>query len=110
MFTDKQRKYIKIIDFGVSGLFKGEKSKAGSIKYMAPEVLSGDNTESRTYIDIWSLGCILYHLIVGEELFKGNREEIKVINLEYIVVNSILYEYIAVNSIYSISQFMFNSN
>lgn len=78
VFTDKLRTFIKIIDFGVSSLFKGEKSKAGSIRYMAPEVITGANTESHPNIDIWSLGCILYELLTGEVLFQGNNEEIKV--------------------------------
>jgi serine/threonine protein kinase len=78
LFSDSTRKLIKLIDFGVSGLLKGEKSKAGSIKYMAPEVVGGSNTESLPQLDVWSLGCVLYEMLTGEILFIGTRDEIKV--------------------------------
>jgi len=32
---------------------------------MAPEILTGANTSADPAIDIWSLGCILYFLVVG---------------------------------------------
>jgi serine/threonine protein kinase len=79
LFSNEERTKIKIIDFGVSGLLKTEKSKSGTLRYMPPEVVNGSNLNSLPYIDIWALGCILYELITGETLFKGNsREEIKV--------------------------------
>jgi serine/threonine protein kinase len=78
VFSDKSKTIIKIIDFGVSGLFKGERSKAGSIQYMAPEVVSGSNTASSPQIDIWSIGCMLYELISGEPLFQGEVDVMKV--------------------------------
>jgi serine/threonine protein kinase len=81
VFADSSRKKIKIIDFGVSGIFRGEKSKAGSLQYMAPEVLSGWNIESLPGIDVWSLGCILYELLSGEALFQGQKEDVKVHNI-----------------------------
>jgi serine/threonine protein kinase len=74
MFTDNKKKHIKIIDFGVSGLIIGEKSTAGSIKYMAPELVSGSDIESKPSLDIWSLGCILHELLSGESIFKGKKK------------------------------------
>lgn len=78
VFADKLRKKIKIIDFGVSSIFRGEKSRAGSLQYMAPEIINGMNTESKPHIDTYSLGCILYELLHGEALFQGEKEVIKV--------------------------------
>lgn len=77
VFSDEARTEIKIIDFGVAGLFEGEINKAGSIAYMAPEVVGGWNYASHPEIDIWSLGCILYELIVGEKLFQGETNQEK---------------------------------
>jgi serine/threonine protein kinase len=71
---------IKIVDFGIFGSSKGtcsEKSTAGSLKYMAPELLSG-RTQSTPKIDVWSMGCMLYAMVTGDYPFNGNeREELK---------------------------------
>lgn len=78
LFTDKTRRTIKIIDFGISGLFKNEKSRAGSLAYMPPEVIAGHNIESLPQIDAWGIGCLLYEILIGERLFQGSQKEIKV--------------------------------
>ena len=48
-----------------------EKSLAGSLKYMAPEILTGKRTAADPCFDIFSMGCILYALIIGELPFEG---------------------------------------
>ena len=78
LFFNEEKTKIKIIDFGVAGITQGEINKAGSISYMAPEIVGGWNYESNPKIDIFSLGCILYEMVTGEKLFKGaNFEEKK---------------------------------
>ena len=45
LFTNNEHKYIKIVDFGIAGFclkHMQEKTDAGTFKYMAPEVLSGE--------------------------------------------------------------------
>lgn len=62
------------MDFGIAGLIDNniaEKSKAGSLKYMAPEVLTEENIEARPSLDVWSMGCLLYGLVCGELPFLG---------------------------------------
>ncbi len=62
------------MDFGIAGLVqddKAEKSRAGSLKYMAPEVLSGANTEAHPGLDVWSMGCLLFAMVCGELPFTG---------------------------------------
>lgn len=41
---------------------------AGSVGYMAPEMLTADPSYNRS-CDIWSLGCISYIMLTGEPLF-----------------------------------------
>lgn len=41
--------------------------------YMAPELLQGDNA-SDPKIDIWSLGIMMYSMIIGEYPFGGGGE------------------------------------
>lgn len=70
---------IRIVDFGISGLYtsniNSEKSRAGSLKYMAPEILTGANTSADPALDMWSLGCILYFLVIGEHPFSAESRQ-----------------------------------
>lgn len=76
--VSKDTNEVKIVDFGIAGLFSGRKSevtKAGSILYLPPEIFLTKNVAASPALDIWALGCILYALIVGELPFKGNNEK-----------------------------------
>ena len=46
-------------------------TEAGSIKYIAPEVLIS-KTPANPGLDIWALGVILYQLLHGYCPFEGN--------------------------------------
>lgn len=75
LFADLNRVTIKVVDFGIAGVFKvgrrGERSDAGSLLYIAPEVFSGRDNSAAPALDIWSIGCILYYLLVGSHPFVG---------------------------------------
>lgn len=63
---------IKIGDFGLATKvdFDGEKKRTlcGTPNYIAPEVLG---KKGHSYeVDVWSLGCILYTLLVGKPPFE----------------------------------------
>jgi serine/threonine protein kinase len=68
------------VDFGIFGSNRGgiqEKSTAGSVKFMAPELFQG-RTHSTPKIDVWSLGCMLHALILGVWPFSDpDREQLK---------------------------------
>lgn len=88
MYGDKEMNNLKVIDFGIAGLFQKDNFSAGTVRYLPPEVLSGANCDSLPSIDCWALGCIIYELLTGEKLFKGNNyKEIKVPSLKYIYIN-----------------------
>ena len=76
---------LRIVDFGIFGSTSGinpEKIQAGSLKYMAPELLVG-HTESSAAIDIWSLGLILYALVLGTLPYRSaNKDELKKMIIE----------------------------
>lgn len=64
---------VKITDFGLAKLpaasLTGEGTVMGSPGYMSPEQISGAEVDWRT--DIWSMGVILYELIMKKLPFGG---------------------------------------
>lgn len=68
MMTDNHdtKSVPKLVDFGLSGI-KGPNSKfkdaVGTVSYAAPEVLKGYAYDKS--VDIWSLGIILYVMLIG---------------------------------------------
>ena len=69
--TDKMQ--VKLGDFGLAAKleFNGEKKRTicGTPNYIAPEVLDGKIGHSKE-VDIWSLGVIIYTLLVGKPPFE----------------------------------------
>lgn len=75
LFENKARSRIKIVDFGISGRCKGsvaEKTDAGTVRYMAPEVLQGSDTKANPAIDLWALGVMLYCMRYYKFPFNGD--------------------------------------
>lgn len=80
LFVSKNSKQIKVVDFGIAGLYSGfnfDVSDAGSLRYMAPEILSGKNKAANPAMDVWSMGCILYTLFHGQPPFSGSNRDVK---------------------------------
>ena len=65
--------HLQVTDFGVSCLHDAhESSWCGTLEYMAPEMIKGEKYD-RT-VDYWSLGILLYDMLVGRPPFKGKNE------------------------------------
>lgn len=64
---------VKVGDFGLAAKidFDGERKRTicGTPNYIAPEVLEGKSGHSYE-VDIWSLGVIIYTLIIGKPPFE----------------------------------------
>lgn len=77
LFLDNQLN-VKIGDFGLSAIIKnGEKRKTvcGTPNYIAPEVLFGKAGGHSFEADIWSLGVIIYTLLIGTPPFQQKKVE-----------------------------------
>jgi len=75
--------WVKLGDFGVSKRILAEATttfhtQVSTPVYSAPEVLGLDsNSETSDYtnsVDIWSLGCVIYELLVGTKLFVSEAQ------------------------------------
>jgi transcriptional regulator with GAF, ATPase, and Fis domain/Tfp pilus assembly protein PilF/predicted Ser/Thr protein kinase len=66
---------VRLIDFGLV-CSEGEALPwpAGTLPYVAPEVLKGRASDSRS--DLYALGIILYELVVGTPPFTGSVNEV----------------------------------
>ena len=70
--------YIHITDFGISKIYHPENGKenSGTPGYMAPEVLF--NKDHDYSVDYFSLGVILYELLMGKRPYHGhNKKELR---------------------------------
>jgi len=66
---------IKLIDFGISVKFEKNskfKDKAGTILYIAPEVIKGQYNEQ---CDVWSCGVLMYLILSGEPPFYSKHRQ-----------------------------------
>ncbi len=72
MITEQE--HAKIMDFGVAKLDRVQRTHAGVLMgtpaYMSPEQLTGQPVDGRS--DIFSLGVVLYTMLVGHRPFQGN--------------------------------------
>jgi serine/threonine-protein kinase len=67
--------HIKITDFGIAQI-KSEQTTSqgiiGSPSYMSPEQVRDKPIDNKS--DIFSLGCVFYELLTGEQAFSGDND------------------------------------
>jgi len=78
LYERKDNDFLKLIDFGFSKIWdfntKMELS-CGTLSYAAPEVLGKSYTSQ---CDLWSLGVIVFILLVGYMPFSGSSERLQI--------------------------------
>ena len=69
--------HIKITDFGLSKILSRKNEKTyticGTPQYLAPEILSSEGYDNA--IDWWSLGCLMYKMLIGIDAFKFSKNQ-----------------------------------
>jgi serine/threonine protein kinase/TolA-binding protein len=68
---------VKLVDFGIAkAAGTGQETRTGILKgklaYMSPEQACGRSIDRRS--DVFSLGIVLYELLTGRRLFKGDSD------------------------------------
>jgi calcium-dependent protein kinase len=79
LFLDEERENLVLIDFGISGFYNGshkETIKAGTTRFMPPELAAGLVYTSSPKMDIWALGVILYLMLFGQYPFDGKFKNV----------------------------------
>ena len=74
ILINKKTKQIKICDFGFAKEFKDtllSDTVCGSPLYMAPELLQNQKYNIKS--DIWSIGIIMYEIVMKDHPFKSNN-------------------------------------
>ena len=81
-YENKDKYIVKLTDYGISKQLLNAThltTKIGSTKYMAPEILEGNNNYNEE-CDLWSLGVIIYRLYFIKYPYN-NENEYGIINL-----------------------------
>ena len=77
---------VRLLDFGLAKFMDAATTAPhgirGTIAYMSPEQLRGDETDERA--DLWALGVMLYEMLAGTRPFNGKEG--------YAVIESILQD------------------
>jgi len=103
VLVDSNSHILKFCDFGsAKKLVKGEPnvSYICSRYYRAPELIFGA-TEYNTDIDIWSTGCVIAELVLGQPLFPGESAVDQIVEIIKVLGTPSKQQILAMNPEYN---------
>jgi serine/threonine protein kinase len=103
ILVDPTHHVIKMCDFGsAKKLIKGEPnvSYICSRYYRAPELIFGA-TEYTTAIDVWSTGCVIAELVLGQPMFPGESAVDQIVEIIKILGTPSKTQILAMNPEYN---------
>eukprot|EP00607_Mallomonas_marina_P009647 CAMPEP_0182419592 /NCGR_PEP_ID=MMETSP1167-20130531/4010_1 /TAXON_ID=2988 /ORGANISM="Mallomonas Sp, Strain CCMP3275" /LENGTH=804 /DNA_ID=CAMNT_0024594589 /DNA_START=427 /DNA_END=2841 /DNA_ORIENTATION=+ len=77
------RATLKLADFGMARALAGASlatTHCGSPLYMAPEILRNQDYDAKA--DLWSVGCVVFQMLVGSPPFNGDCQSSLLRNIE----------------------------
>jgi serine/threonine protein kinase len=102
VLVNPQNHLLKLCDFGsAKKLIKGEQniSYICSRYYRAPELIFGA-TEYTTQIDVWSTGCVIAELVLGQPIFPGESASDQLVEIIKILGSPSKNQILAMNPEY----------
>ena len=78
LLVDPTCHILKICDFGSSKKYQNDENSVTymtSRYYRAPELMMGNKKYTKS-IDIWSAGCVIAELVLGQPIFYGNNHKL----------------------------------
>ena len=73
---------LKLCDFGWAKelTLENRSTFCGTVEYMAPEIFGSENYDFG--VDIWSLGILLYEMVIGHSPFKAKNMKSVILNIK----------------------------
>jgi serine/threonine protein kinase len=75
LIQNRDRTIVKIGDFGLSCYIQQCKGKVGSMNYVSPFILLGNNPIWTTGDDLYSLGCVIYECLTCKPFMYDNEND-----------------------------------
>lgn len=107
ILLDPSSHIVKACDFGSAKvLVKGEKNTAYicSRYYRAPELIF-ETTSYTTMIDVWSVGCVIAEIFLGEPLFQGGTSLDQLVQIIQVLGSPSKEDILAMNHNYTTFRF-----
>lgn len=107
LLLDPESHIVKLCDFGSAKRLKENEPNVSYIcsrYYRAPELIF-ESSYYKTFIDLWSLGCVIGELFLGTPLFQGDKSVDQLVEIIKVLGTPTKEEIMAMNREYTQTKF-----